>query len=345
LTGFPTSPTQSTADTSTDIATDAFVHNVAGTYAPLASPALTGFPTSPTQSTADTSTDIATDAFVHNVVAGVSSANPTSKRQAVSQGPGAGAPTFLPATSASLSLASQNISSSAPLVVTSANGWASAGQIDNLGVTTTNLTWSSLTASQTNYLGVTISGGALTAFSTTLQPIYQYGGTISVVNGQYTFDIAQMKMFVGNGTTATQVNAVLVGEAVAGASTITSTLPYAYNGQYISALTAIPAAGAAATINHNLGVGPIGYQSTWTFVCVTTNLSYAVGEEIPLDVTWISTAASGPPIFPDNSTRNIALATVFASETGIAIPTKGTGAMAAITQADWNLRAYVNRSF
>jgi hypothetical protein len=68
FTGTPTAPTQATTDSSTAVATDAFVKNVSATLAPLASPALTGAPTAPTASTSDTSTRIATDAFTHSVV-------------------------------------------------------------------------------------------------------------------------------------------------------------------------------------------------------------------------------------------------------------------------------------
>jgi hypothetical protein len=93
LTGTPTAPTQATADSSTDIATDAFVKaqgyitsapittvfGRAGTVAaasgdysvaqvtgaaPLASPALTGTPTAPTAATNTNSTQIATTAYV-----------------------------------------------------------------------------------------------------------------------------------------------------------------------------------------------------------------------------------------------------------------------------------------
>jgi hypothetical protein len=84
LTGTPTAPTPATADSSTQIATTAFVKaqgystvtlpiaesNVTNLVsdlaakAPLASPALTGTPTAPTPATTDNTTKIATTAFV-----------------------------------------------------------------------------------------------------------------------------------------------------------------------------------------------------------------------------------------------------------------------------------------
>jgi hypothetical protein len=62
-------PTVSTSDSSTKIATTAYVQNNLISYAPLASPALSGTPTAPTQTSTDNSTKIATTAFVQSHVA------------------------------------------------------------------------------------------------------------------------------------------------------------------------------------------------------------------------------------------------------------------------------------
>jgi hypothetical protein len=59
-------PTPATATNSTIVATTAFVK--AQGYAPLASPAFTGTPTAPTASSGDSSTQLATDAFVQNAI-------------------------------------------------------------------------------------------------------------------------------------------------------------------------------------------------------------------------------------------------------------------------------------
>lgn len=64
LTGTPTAPTPTAGDSSTKIATTAFVQGELGDYAPLASPALTGTPTAPTAATSTNTTQIATTAFV-----------------------------------------------------------------------------------------------------------------------------------------------------------------------------------------------------------------------------------------------------------------------------------------
>lgn len=64
LTGTPTAPTQSTANSSTDVATTAYVQNNLASYAPLASPTLTGTPLVPTASSGTNTTQAASTAFV-----------------------------------------------------------------------------------------------------------------------------------------------------------------------------------------------------------------------------------------------------------------------------------------
>ena len=70
FTGLPTAPTPPPADSSTRIATTAFVAAAAGTlYAPIASPAFTGVPTAPTAALGTNTTQLATTAFVLSEVA------------------------------------------------------------------------------------------------------------------------------------------------------------------------------------------------------------------------------------------------------------------------------------
>lgn len=266
-------------------------------------------------------------------------------RQTVMSGPiASGAPSFLPATSGSLSLTSQNISTGAnALLVAAAGGFSTSGAVDVTGSATSNITWSSLAASTTVYLGVTVSGGALTTFSTTLAPIYQFGGTISVTNGQYTFDIQAMKMYLGNGTVANSVNAVFVGECVTGVGSVTSTVAYAYNGYYVSSLQAIPATATMTNFNHNVGVGPQWYSDSWVIECISTDAGYAVGEQTTIfNLTEIG---AGYSYFiaskQDRKTSTISTSAVsFAN-----IRPKSGGSGANLTSTKWNLRLSIKRGF
>ena len=78
FTGTPTAPNPPPGDSSTRIATTAYVQSLAG-FAPLASPAFTGVPTAPTPTPGTNTTQLATTAFVEaavaNSTAGVASFN------------------------------------------------------------------------------------------------------------------------------------------------------------------------------------------------------------------------------------------------------------------------------
>lgn len=79
FTGVPTAPTAATVTNNTQLATTAFVQNVAATkaatvhthaaYAPINSPAFTGVPTAPTVSFSTATDQLATTNFVHGLVA------------------------------------------------------------------------------------------------------------------------------------------------------------------------------------------------------------------------------------------------------------------------------------
>jgi hypothetical protein len=236
--------------------------------------------TGTTQTAGDNTTYLATDAFVTTAVAGIAGVLSVQVRQTVSTGPvsTSGLPTLFPGTSSSLSLATQNVSSTVPLVANAAQGYNASGAVNYAFMATSNVTWSSLTASHTNYLYINALAG--TTGATILQPIYQFGGTPAVTSGQFTFNISQMTGYLGNGSTAVATPIVFVGEAVAGSSTITSTVAYAYNGLYTSSLQGFPSTNTQLSLNHNLGIGPIGYSTTWTVINITANLGYSPGAEV-----------------------------------------------------------------
>jgi hypothetical protein len=270
-------------------------------------------------------------------------------RQTVASGPidTNGFPTSLPATAASLTLSEQNISASYPQVLSAANGWnAATGQaVDVVGFSSTAQSWN-LAANSTLYLYKTIAAnGTMTASQTTLAPIYQWGGTPSTVNGQFTFNISEMRGYMGNGSTAPQANIVIVGECVTGASTVSSAVAYAYNGKYDSGFTAtLPAAATAVSKNHNIGVQP----RTCDFVIenTTTEGGYAVGSQI--------TASSGLQTEDGGSTLRSPVLTRTPKTIAI-LPGAGTpawltlnqssGAGFAITNANWKYKFVADRGW
>lgn len=298
--------------------------------------------TGTTQTAGDNTTYLATDAFVTTAVAGIAGVLSVQVRQTVSTGPvsTSGLPTLFPGTSSSLSLATQNVSSTVPLVANAAQGYNASGAVNYAFMATSNVTWSSLTASHTNYLYINALAG--TTGATILQPIYQFGGTPAVTSGQFTFNISQMTGYLGNGSTAVATPIVFVGEAVAGSNTITSTVAYAYNGLYTSSLQGFPSTNTQLSLNHNLGIGPIGYSTTWTVINITANLGYSPGAEV--DYAAVVSGGAYPYFNKAGIDRNSAQVDTNTGSNPSILPDSG-GGYSAITTADWNVRLYVRRNF
>lgn len=234
-----------------------------------------------------------------------------------------GHPNFLPATSGSLLLQTNNITSSVPLVV-----HAAQGRGGRTAVLTADVTWSPLASASTLFLGMTIAAdGAASLFSTTTAPVYQRGGSPSTTNGQYTYIIAERTMYLGNGTTADKVYAVFVGECTTSGSAVTATVAYAYEGRSRSAQTAIPAGGSIATFAHNVGVRPDFFDVF--IVNLTTQHGYSPGDVLRP--------------FGDNTSNNqtpLGMVTGRNSAqvvygTTLIVPVRTTGVIQSITRTSW----------
>lgn len=260
-------------------------------------------------------------------------------RQTVSAGPvdTGGLPTLFPATSASLSITTQNVSSTVPLVATAAQGFGATGQVDYASQFTANQTWSSLTANSTLYLYVNAQTGAL-GF-TALLPIYQHGGTPATTNGQFTFNISEMKGYLGNGTTAPATPIVFVGEVVTNATTVTSAEAYAYNGRYDSGWTQnLPGTSAAVVKNSNLGVH--ADSARLVIECTTADGGYAVGEQA-LNVMTNGTLFA-PPLA--SLSRN-AVSLVTSGTSAFQAFNKSTNVYFVLTSTSWRYKFSVSRGW
>jgi len=256
-------------------------------------------------------------------------------RQSVQFGPvnsSTGAAAFLPATSASLTLTAQNIAATLPLIVSAAQGYG-----DVVAGLRANPAWASLTASSTLYLYINGQDGT-TGF-TTLVPIYQYGGIPAVTTGQFTFNVSSMTGYMGNGATAPATPLVFVGEAVTGASTVTSTVTYAYNGVYDSGFTAsLPAASGAVSKSSNLGVAD--QTGLLVIECTTTDNGYAVGDRLVVTNNAINVASNGGVIFFSRNTVGFA-----STAAAFTVPPKAGGVAAALTVADWKYKLITKRAW
>lgn len=261
-------------------------------------------------------------------------------RQTASAGPvdAGGLPSLLPATSASLSITTQNVTSTAPLVVTAAQGFGGSRQVDYASQFTANQTWSSLTANSTLFLYVNAQTGALG--STALAPIYQNGGTPSTAAGQFTFKVSQMIGYMGNGTTAPATPIVFVGEVVTNATTVTSAVAYAYNGDYDSGWTnTLPAVNVGTTRSANLGLKP--RSARLVLECLTTEGGYAVGDQMESPYTSDGTGTAPVQIWSTRTTIGFQTG----ANTAFRAVNRSGGAAFALTAANWRFKLLASRGW
>lgn len=171
------------------------------------------------------------------------------------------------------STGSTTVTTATTLVATAANG------VTNRTGSIVSPSWTGLSTNGTMYLGLTVNAdGTCTPFSTTLAPTYQWGGTFSTTANQRTFNIQQMQMQNGNGSTAAQSYDVFVGEVTVASGVVSAIVWYALMGRYVSAVTTnIPAANVMMSANHNIGVIPKNRR--WVVICRVATAGYAIGEE------------------------------------------------------------------
>lgn len=133
----------------------------------------------------------------------------------------------------------------------------------------------------TNQVGTAVTGAL------NLLTNYQMGGAYSTSPGQATFNIQEMVMKVGNGTTADQAYRVPVGEVTVSGGVVTSIVWYTLMRRIYVENASVPANGTPVVLTHNAGIPP--QFLTWMFGarCVTadSNLGTAVGDFIPITVT------------------------------------------------------------
>lgn len=287
----------------------------------------------------------ATKQYVDAAVNGVSA---NSTRQTAISGPVSattGLPNFLPATATGLSLTAQNVSTTAPLVIFAAGGFTTTGARNRLAASTSNPAWSNLTDASTNYLYADIdANGDITYGFTTTAPVYQWGGTYSTTSGTHTFNVSEMTMKVGNGSTASQVYRVFVGEAVTSGGNVTSTVAYAYSALYESAWTAtLWSTSTAASANHNIGVCP--RYKDFILECTTNDNGFVVGEQISMVGQTLTSASIGVyHPHPLAATRN-AMHTFSAADAAFVASNATTGANVALTAARWKYKAIADRGW
>lgn len=211
-------------------------------------------------------------------------------RQTVQGGPtSSGLPDFLPSSSGTLTLTTQNISSTDPLVVSASQGFGQTSE--RVGMVTGNtLSWTLSASSGVNYLYVDVAtDGTMTTGQTTTAPVYSR----TLATGTNTFNMTTMTMYTSGTTKGWRV---FIGEATAGVGSISGVIAYAYNGRYIST-PAVLTMSQITTANCNIG-SP--FEVCAKLICKTSEYGYLVGDEID-SVLWYAGAYYGGNTFARNN--------------------------------------------
>lgn len=232
------------------------------------------------------------------------------------------------------SIGATTVTMSGTIVATAASGSGAAGDTNVIG-SGTNLSWTGLSTNGTMYLYVDVAAGVLSPGATTLAPIYQSGGTPSNTNGQATFNIQQMMMFVGSGSAAPQTNRVFVGQVTVALGVVSVITWYALLGKFVSPLFGY-ATSTLYTQAHNIGIIP--RMVRLCAVNITPELGYLAGDED----SYFVNAQSGNHGLGTHARINTVLV-----QTGIGTfqVVDNTGSINNTTAADWNLKLYIERGW
>jgi hypothetical protein len=219
---------------------------------------------------------------------------------------------------------------------------AANGMVNRRG-SITNPSWTGLSTNGTMYAYLDIaSDGTCTTGSTTLAPVYQFGGTYSVTSGQFTFNIQEMTGKVGNGATAAQTYRVFVGEVTVAGNVVTAITWYALMGRFVSTAQTIVSA-TVTTLNHNIGVNPPEVKQT-ILTCLTAEFNYSIGDKIQMAIGGISLGGdNGLGVSTTNKTLS-AITGALASSSFRYI-NKTTGLNNGLTNAYWNIVYIANRGW
>ncbi len=233
------------------------------------------------------------------------------------------------------STGSTTVTAAGTLVATAASGTSNrTGSI-------TNPSWTGLSTNGTMYLYLDIAAnGVCTPGSTALAPTYRWGGADVVAAGQSTFNIQEMQMKVGNGSTAAQTFRVFVGEVTVAGGVVSAINWYALQGRYQSAWVAtLPAAGAAVSLNHNIGT--VDLSAKLEVQCTTAEFGYSVGDTVT-DVNG-NTGGVAAPISIVRTNKAVGFTV---TPTGsLLVLNKTTGANATMTLANWRYRMTAQRGW
>jgi len=232
------------------------------------------------------------------------------------------------------STGSTAVTASGTLVLT-----ASSGTADRTG-SITNPSWTGLSTNGTMYLYIDIAAdGTCTTGSTTLEPIYQNGGTYSTTNGQNTFNIQEMTMKVGNGSTASTVYRVFVGLVTVSGNVTTLIRWFAIMGRYTGPwVSTLPSKSTSFSQVHSVAIPQL--YAELEIEVTTANNNYAVGDII--HNAAIADGGAVIPVLPVTDRYSVLAAN---GANGFRFQDRSTGAIFAATASNFKYRFFVCRKW
>ncbi len=165
-------------------------------------------------------------------------------------------------------------------------------------------------------------------------------GEMEILCVQSFFSIPEMKMYEwGGGTTWTQKHRRFVGEAISGASSITSAIAYALRDMYQTAWTTpLPGTSTQVSKSHNLGVTPRAVRLLLRNIIAEAG--YLPGDE----VEDVYTSDSTPLSLTIVRTRNTC-GFCPSSSSAIWATNKTTGVNSVLTLANWAYSLFIERGW
>lgn len=255
-----------------------------------------------------------------------------SVRQTVLSGPvdTSGQSAFVGATG------STTVTATGTLVMTAAN------DILNRQGTKVNPSWTGLSTNGTMYLYADVNAdGTITEGVGTLAPIYQWGGTPAITSGLFTFNIQEMKGYIGTGAVATAGYRVYVGEVTVAAGVVTAIVWYALMGRYVGADTAIPGLSTRTAFSAKLGTTLV--DATAYLRNVTAEFNFTAGMVVKAQIFGNASWGGGDQVAIED---RVTLSTVTGPVgTGFSIFNRTSGVFQQPTAASWLQFVVAKRSW
>jgi hypothetical protein len=227
-----------------------------------------------------------------------------------------------------------------PFMISVGNGFNADGSQRNINrVFTTDINSGALTANTKNYIVLDAVTGLCSV--TTTEDNFQYGGTIPVTSGQYTYDYANHVMYLGNGTTAVQSNRIVVAEVDTNATVVTNVAIRQYGRTYEGAWTnTLPSVLTILIARHQFGVIPKEFN--FEVNCLTTEANIPVGTTLQ---TLSSNQSGVNLVMPVRADRRALELTTGSAASFFVSQNRNTGANFALTPANWRYRFVADRGW